>query len=214
MTIRVLIVDPDLGFTVPIKRALEQSGDYVVNAFSSGQAAVEIVQRETQDVAILDFNVEDMELPELIEALRQIQPGLFILASPRINEHINQLPNLDIQGSITKPYLARQLVSVIHEAIAARTRLAQKERERRVEIVELPTTPSDDKAEDQQPESVSPKPQPDEVFFRLIRALQTETTDKIIPPAALDEPPIPENATIRDLVSGQKSLEVPPSTLP
>ena len=71
MTIRVLIVDPDLGFTVPIKRALEQSGDYVVNAFSSGQAAVEIVQRETQDVAILDFNVEDMELPELIEALRR-----------------------------------------------------------------------------------------------------------------------------------------------
>ena len=103
---------------------------------------------------------------------------------------------------------------MIHEAIAARTRLAQKERERRAEIVELPTTPSDNKAEDQQPEFVSPKPQPDDVFFRLIRALQTENTDKIIPHAALDEPPIPENATIRDLVSGQKSLEVPPSTLP
>jgi len=142
MTIRVLIVDPDLGFTVPIKRALEQSGDYAVGVFSSGQAAIEMVQREAQDVAILDFNVEDMDLPGLIGGLRQVQPGLFILASPRTNDHIAQLPNLDIQGSITKPYFARQLVSVIQEAVAARTRLTQKERERRVEAMEPPQAPS------------------------------------------------------------------------
>ncbi|MCC7447552.1 MAG: response regulator [Anaerolineae bacterium] len=214
MTIRVLIVDPDLGFTVPIKRALEQSGDYVVNAFSGSQTALEIVQRETQDVAILDFNIEDMELPALIAELRQAQPNLFILASPRTNEHINQLPDLDIQGSITKPYLARQLVSVIHEAIAARTRLAQKERERRLEAVELPTSPSE-KAEGRQPEPAA-KPQPDDVFFRLIHALQNTTADKdkTAAPADIEEPPIPENATIRDLVSGQPLLEMPPSSLP
>src|SRR5258708_7902282 len=123
MTIKVLIVDPDISFIVPIKRALEQSGDYLVNIFANGNASVEAVQRESHDVAILDFHLDDMQLPELIKALRQAQPELFILTSPRTPQDIAQLPSLDAQGTITKPYYARQLGPVINEAIAARARL-------------------------------------------------------------------------------------------
>ena len=108
MTTRVLIVDPDIAFTVPIKQALEQSGDYTVNVFANGAAAVEAVQRTAHDVAILDFNVGDTDLASLIRELREIQAGLFILASPRTGEHVAQLSSLDVQGSITKPYFARQ----------------------------------------------------------------------------------------------------------
>src|SRR5262249_27644794 len=115
MTIKVLIIDPDIAFTVPIKRALEQSGDYVVNVFANGRAAIEAVQREAQDVAILDFNIDDMSLPEVIQGLRQVQPGLFILTSPRSVDDVGKLPTLDAQGSITKPYFARQLGPVIRE---------------------------------------------------------------------------------------------------
>jgi CheY-like chemotaxis protein/REP element-mobilizing transposase RayT len=125
MTIKVLIVDPDIAFTVPVKRALEQSGDYAVHCFASGQAAVEMLQREPHDVAILDFNIDDMDVPGLIQALRGIQPGLFILASPRTTAQIELLPSLDVQGSITKPYFARQLGPVIREAALARNRLAK-----------------------------------------------------------------------------------------
>ena len=142
MTIKVLIVDPDIAFTVPVKRALEQSGDFKVNLFVNGQAAVELLQREPQDVAVLDFNVDDMDIPGLIQALRAIQPGLFVLASPRTQEHVNQLPSLDVQGSITKPYLARQLVPVVREAVSARNRLAQKERERDAAFEARPVTPT------------------------------------------------------------------------
>src|SRR5688572_29854456 len=123
MTIKVLIVDPDIGFAVPIKRALELSGDYDVRVFANGRAAIEMVQREPQVIAILDFAIIDMSLSELINELRMVQPELFILTSSRTATDIAQLPSLDAQGSITKPYLARQLIPVIKEAITAKTRL-------------------------------------------------------------------------------------------
>jgi CheY-like chemotaxis protein len=209
MTIRVLVVDPDIAFTVPVKRALEQSGDYVVNVFASGRAAVELLQREAQDVVIVDFGIDDMDLPGLIRALRDIQPGLFILASPRSKEQVAQLPALDVQGSITKPYFARQLAPVIREAVAAKARLAKKEQERRADAEQ----PSASVPESAGPVVSEPSIQPDDTFRRLVAgpvpAMPAEP--------AIDEPPIPEHATIRELVSGQASAPVegaPPDTLP
>ena len=158
MTIKVLIVDPDIAFTVPVKRALEQSGDFKVNLFVNGQAAVELLEREPQDVAVLDFNVDDMDIPGLIQALRAIQPGLFVLASPRTQEHVNQLPALDVQGSITKPYLARQLVPVVREAVSARTRLSQKEREWDASLESRPVTPPPESLTQTSPQQVPPEP--------------------------------------------------------
>lgn len=209
MTIRVLVVDPDIAFTVPVKRALEQSGDYVVNVFVNGQAAVELLQREAQDVAIVDFGIDDMDLPGLIRALRDIQPGLFILASPRSNEQVAQLPALDVQGSITKPYFARQLAPVIREAVAAKARLAKKEQERRADAEQPPGSVPEGAG----PVVSEPTIQPDDTFRRLVAG----PTPAIPPQPTIDEPPIPEHATIRELVSGQSVVPGEagvPDTLP
>src|SRR5947209_7339904 len=127
MTIKVLIVDPDIVFTVPVKRALELSGDYDVRIFASGGAAIEHILREIQDVAIVDFNIADMTLPQLIADFRRVQPDLFILTSPRTAADIAQLPTIDAQGSITKPYFARQLLPVINEAIITKATLEAKQ---------------------------------------------------------------------------------------
>jgi DNA-binding NarL/FixJ family response regulator len=223
MTIRVLIVDPDIPFAVPIKRALEQSGDYAVNVFANGKAAIEMVLREPHDVAILDFNVGDMDMPTLIRELREVQAGLFILASPRTNDHVAQLPALDVQGSITKPYFARQLVPVIREAAAARARLAKKERERRVEALSAEAASTNAPAATVAP--VTPPPaaqipeptiQPDDTFQRLIHELSTSENVQALglPPVEIEEPPIPDDATIRDLVSGQPRPPAPPESMP
>jgi DNA-binding NarL/FixJ family response regulator len=209
MTIRVLVIDPDIAFTVPVKRALEQSGDYVVNVFASGRAAVELLQREAQDVVIVDFGIDDMDLPGLIRALRDIQPGLFILASPRSKEQVAQLPALDVQGSITKPYFARQLAPVIREAVAAKARLAKKEQERRADVEQPPVSVPESAG----PVVSEPTIQPDDTFRRLVAG----PTPAMSPQSAIDEPPIPEHATIRELVSGQADVPAagaPPDTLP
>ncbi len=207
MTIRVLIVDPDIAFTVPIKRALEQSGDYVVNVFANGRAAVEAVQQAAHDVAILDFALDDMDLPGLIHELRAVQAGLFILASPRTSEQIMQLPLLDVQGSITKPYFARQLIPVIREAVAAKARLIKKEQERRAE-----SEAGDGQATPIVPMLAEPKIQPDDTFNRLVNAIHSGDTGKSQPvqdnAAESPEPLILDQATIGDLVSGQPIMPV------
>src|SRR5512142_2765402 len=104
MTTRILIIDPDIAFTVPIKHAVEQVGDYVVNVFASGQAAVEQIQRETFDVVILDLGISDMHLSELIHALRKARPGLPILVTtgPGVDTEAYEraLSSLDVQGNI------------------------------------------------------------------------------------------------------------------
>src|SRR5689334_5959470 len=117
MAIKVLIVDPDISFVLPVKRALEQFGEFSVNVFTTARAALEAIQREPQDIAVLDFNVEDMDLPTLISEVRRIQPGLYILVSPHNAGEMGQVASLDAQGSVSKPYLARQIGPILREAI-------------------------------------------------------------------------------------------------
>ncbi|MCC7210168.1 MAG: response regulator [Anaerolineae bacterium] len=212
MTINVLIVDPDIAFTVPIKRALEISGDYKVDVFASGRPALEVLERDPHDVAILDFALTDIPLTELIEAMRRIQPWIFILVSPRTPEEIDQAPNLDIQGSITKPYFARQLGPVIREAALARARLANR-------TLESPTPPESAGPDNDAETPVARTFRPDDTYRMVMADFN-----------AADAPAVPDDAVVRDVVAGLPGNETadttqrnaapevapppPPSTLP
>ncbi len=224
MTTKVLIVDPDITFAVGIKRALEQSGDYKVTAFANGQAAVELVRAEPQDVTIIDFNLGDMDIVALIAALRGVQPDLFILVSPRTGVQIERLQSLDVQGSITKPYYARQLGPVIRESVAAKARLARKPKPA-VPPAPPPVSPDFDAALAELPGLLNEPPvQPDDTFRRHIAAMLPEkpTTPsglrKSLESVVLSDTPISEQATIADLVSGKplvdppQAPEIPPPT--
>ena len=82
---RILIIDPEIGFAVPIKQALEGIGRYRVNVFASSQAALELLAREPQDFAVLDSAIEDALLPHLIETLQRLHPQLVIIMSRYAN---------------------------------------------------------------------------------------------------------------------------------
>jgi CheY-like chemotaxis protein len=222
MATKVLLVDPDIDFAVGIKRALEQTSAYRVTTFVNGQAAVELVRAEQQDLAILDFEPGDTDISSLITALRNIQPGLFILVSPRSEAQIALVRALNVQGSITKPYLARQLIPVIREAMAARARLPKQGRATPPAVVTTTVVPEPANAAPQTPSApVSPdfdaalavltsttsEPpiQADDTFRQQIAALQG---DKSATPAGLRKtlenfavPPADDNATLGELVN-------------
>jgi hypothetical protein len=195
MTINVLIVDPDISFTVPIKRALEISGDYKVDVFASGKPALEVLERDPHDVAILDFAMTDISLPDLIEAMRRIQPWLFILVSPRTPEEIDQAPNLDIQGSITKPYFARQLGPVIREAALARARLANR-------TAEPPAPPESADANNEAETPVSRIFRPDDTYQIVMAGFNVS-----------DASDLPEDAVVRDVARAPASSPTPGSDM-
>lgn len=186
MALKVLIVDSDIQLTIPVKQALENTGEFTVNVFAGGKAAIEAARREPPDAVILDFNVADVGLSELIQTLRRDRPQFPVFVSGRGDEALIQALDSPIQGRLSKPYFARQLASLIRKAVGPQ-RIAE------------------------------PMPQPDDTFYRLIEKRQPDdkpptvalTVDKAL---QIDEPPLPEEATIRELVTGQTSA--PPATMP
>jgi DNA-binding NarL/FixJ family response regulator len=190
MATRILIVDPDLQFTSRLKPAIEAAGDFIVRTCASGGLALDIVKDDPQDVAVLDFDV--LGMPDLINWLREVQPGIYLLVTPRTASHAAQIADLNVQGSVTKPYFARQIVPVIIEAAAAKKRFEKQADHRKRDGHTL--------------EPVS-KIVPDETFRRMTEAGHTDTTKKrassATPATTIPEPPLPDDATIGDLVSGQ-----------
>lgn len=200
MATRILIVDPDLQFTSRLKPAIEAAGDFIVRTCASGGLALDIVKDDPQDVAVLDFDV--LGMPDLIAWLRDVQPGVYILVTPRTAQQAARIADLNVQGSVTKPYFARQIVPVIIEAAAAKKRFEQQAEQR--------------KRDSRTVDTVS-KIVPDETFRRMTEAGHTDTTKKrassVVPStspeatpateATIPEPPLPDDATIGDLVSGQ-----------
>lgn len=261
MTTKVLLVDPDIDFIVSIRRALENSGDYKVNAFPEGRAALDLLRRESHDVAILDITLTDIPLEELVTQIRRVQPWLFIMVSARNAADLEQIAGLNVQGSITKPYVARQLGPVMQEA-ANKNRQARKSGVQPV-VPSAPATPPGMPPEpprppDSTPEEplarlpINPTPpppptppepirqppssdmfdrfsdwlselaaEPDETFTQVTQvphsssqiaaALQDIATSlKDFDESVATEPPIPEDATVRELVSGQSLAATPP----
>jgi DNA-binding NarL/FixJ family response regulator len=231
MTTRVLIVDPDLQFTSRLKPAVEAAGDFAVRVAATGSMALDIVQQDPQDVAVLDFEVSGM--PDLVGWLREAQPTIYVLVTPRTSYQASQIAILNVQGTVTKPYFARQIVPVIIEAAAAKLRFEQQKQEQQKQ--------EQRKRESRLAPVIPPETsiRPDDTFRRMTEAGHTDTTKKrasstltpSTPEAVIVEPPIPDEATIGDLVSGQtgqttgnraaqsvepakESLHVPPTARP
>lgn len=120
MTTRVLIIDPDITFMVSLKQALEGAGEFIVSVSATGPAAEDSLRRERHDVAVLDFEVPELDVMELIADLRHIQPDLPILMTPHTDLHHERARFLDIQGVLSKPYMARDLIPHLR-SLASRT---------------------------------------------------------------------------------------------
>jgi CheY-like chemotaxis protein len=118
MTLKLLIIDPDITFAITIKRALDQTGDFKVTVFGTGSAGTEYLREDPQDVVVVDYNVADVSIAMLIRTIRSTQPLVPVIVTPRNQEQQNQVGLLDVQGSILKPYYARQLIPVVRDATA------------------------------------------------------------------------------------------------
>ncbi|PJF35521.1 MAG: hypothetical protein CUN49_10145 [Candidatus Thermofonsia Clade 1 bacterium] len=190
--IRVLILDPEIRFAVPIKQALEGIGRYRVNVFASSPAALELLAREPQDFAVIDAEAERTGLVPLIETLQRLHPQLTIILSHRADQPPLSLPRRHKLLTLLKPYLARQLDALIRDSLSA-----------------APTAPS----AAQHTQALS---QPDATFLRAIESLADGTTTLMLgdAPPGLPEPPISPEATLQHLISGTQSLAAAPQSAP
>ncbi len=115
---RVLIITQDVGFSVSIIQALEQTGDYLVSSFTSAQNAIVFLQQSVQDVALVDFNLPDMPGPDLVLRLQTIRPEMGILIGPDDeDEELHAVAHdLNLTGVVDIPITARELIPFLEEA--------------------------------------------------------------------------------------------------
>ncbi|HRE49519.1 MAG TPA: response regulator [Aggregatilineales bacterium] len=195
MTVKILIVDPDISFSVPIKRALEQRGDYRVHTFASGQPALEMLQRDAHDVVILDADIADIALPALIHAMRRVQPWLYVMISTTPDRDKPAVRPLNVQGMIAKPYLARNLIHALSAA---------------VRWIEVRRTAPGGRGAAEQPPSEPLRTLATLTIPDAPPSLEdTPNLGRKLTSGAISEPPIPDDATARD-VFRRTSKPLPP----
>ncbi|MFQ3565725.1 MAG: transposase [Aggregatilineales bacterium] len=118
MLTHILFVNRQLAFAVSIKQALERTGSFEVHPFTSLESAMAYLSSRPQDVAVVDFTLPDVNPATVVQALRDIQPGLAIIAMPRQPEAV--IAALGLQGSVNSTVTARELIPVINRAIEGR----------------------------------------------------------------------------------------------
>lgn len=108
---RILVVDDDQPILALMKSLLREF-QFEALAASSGAEALEIVQRETPDLILLDISMPEMSGEETIHALRAIPTirdvPIVILSGHAIPQA--EIERLGANGAIQKPFDVPDLV--------------------------------------------------------------------------------------------------------
>lgn len=192
MITHILILHGQLPFAITLKQSLERGAPFEAHPFTSVDAAVEYLRDHIQDVALVDFSIPDYSGDQIVQLLREVQSDIVIIATPRQPDDV--LRALDLQGSLSSGFAARDLISVIDAYFADNQRptyippkptglLGRVQPSKRPELANLPNT---------LPESLPPTAP--------------------LPPSAGMASPAPEYSTLDDILasSGSNLFGEPP----
>lgn len=116
-TIRVLLVDDEIGFTDILAKRLGKRGMMVTPVYT-GTAAIQAIRKKDFDVAVLDLKMEDMDGIEVLKIFKKAYPEMAVIM---LTGHGSEQAARDglTHGAfdyLTKPCELEDLVKKIHEA--------------------------------------------------------------------------------------------------
>lgn len=115
MAVRVLVVDPDIGFIVRLKQALEEL-EFTVRAVGRPKAALTAFEQAEFDVAVVDTRLET--LGSLIQIIQEL--GIPVVLSIDKPTDADLPAQFGIEYAIDKPYIARDLIPLLKKATSPR----------------------------------------------------------------------------------------------
>ena len=119
--IRVLIVDDHLIARNGVRLMLSTADDIdVVGEAETAEAAMQLVQSERLDVALLDIALPDKSGLELLKAIRAARPGLAVLMLSMYAEQVYAVRALKLgaAGYLTKNTPAATIADAVRKAAA------------------------------------------------------------------------------------------------
>ena len=111
---KLLIVDDEIDIREFAKSFFKKRGIDVFTA-SGGKQALEIVDKETPDLVLLDVNMEEISGLEVLKKLRQKKNDVKVIMVTGLEdeETINEANSWGISGYIHKPLVLDELEKIV-----------------------------------------------------------------------------------------------------
>jgi CheY-like chemotaxis protein len=122
----ILVVDPNEAFATMLKDMLETEGGHQVKVAHRGSDVLTLLEQSAFDLTIVDMDLDpaDMGCRDLIVSIRQAQPTMRVVLIPLMGEDLPpEVHRLDIQGALSKPFFADDLLPGIQEALSREVRV-------------------------------------------------------------------------------------------
>ena len=123
---KVLLIDDHTLFRLGLKNLLERSDIKVVGAASTGKEGLELINKVSPDVVLLDMRMPDMNGLEVLKQLRESGITIPISMLTTSNEEHDLIESLrsDAQGYLLKDMDPDELVAALHKIVAGETVVA------------------------------------------------------------------------------------------
>jgi CheY-like chemotaxis protein/predicted regulator of Ras-like GTPase activity (Roadblock/LC7/MglB family) len=121
MAPKILVVDENEAFATMLREMLERDGGYQVEVTGSGSRALDLLRQGEFDLTIVDMELdaEDMGYRELVDKVRQVRSTMRLMLIPLMGEDLPpEARELGVQGILTKPFFADDLLPKIRQALA------------------------------------------------------------------------------------------------
>jgi signal transduction histidine kinase len=118
--IRVLVVDDNDGFRESLAFLLSGEDLEVVGQASSGPEAIEMVRRLAPDVVLMDVRMPDMDGIETTRQLKEVQPGIGVIALSSMDEQraVRDMLVAGATGYVLKDSDADAIIHAVREAVS------------------------------------------------------------------------------------------------
>lgn len=120
MARKILLVDRNEAFSTMLEQMLEMDGGYEVQVVRTGSDALNMLRQKRFDLTIIDMDldVDDMGYHELIRQVRQVEPTMRLMLIPLMGSELpREVRQLSIQGTLSKPFFADDLLPSIKDAL-------------------------------------------------------------------------------------------------
>jgi CheY-like chemotaxis protein/predicted regulator of Ras-like GTPase activity (Roadblock/LC7/MglB family) len=118
---KILIVDRNEAFATVLEQMLVAGGEYAVHRASSGSDALALLHQRDFELAIVDMDLDpgDLDYRDLILGARKLKPATRIVVIPLMGQALPpEAEQLDIQGTLAKPFFADDLLPSIQDAMS------------------------------------------------------------------------------------------------
>lgn len=143
---RVLIIDDHALFRVGLQGLLEQRGIEVADAVASGIEGLQRAEELRPDIVLLDLRMPDMGGLDVLQKLRENEPGIPVVMLTTSNEETDLIRSLrsGAQGYLLKDMEPDELVSALRDIENGKNVVAQDLTDALARMVQGDTNVADD----------------------------------------------------------------------